>query len=135
MKLHNPMIIVPWFDSDGMKQRSHMVFKGTVDRRRLHREVRRFINTNFGSTPAGYIKSLVLANCRAFQKLSDARAVTSTVTDALVEEWIKRIKDDTDENESDSTGQGSVPEEATVHLPIVSEGSSDDVSREHLSGS
>lgn len=125
----DPVIIVPWFDTEGMKQRSHLVFKGEVDARRVKREVTRFMRDNFNCRPhTGYVQKLVQANIAAFTqvmnpafKIADRKAGLNQ----QIEDWLQRIQDDSNddqgctESESEVTG---VPELDMSSMQVESTG-------------
>jgi hypothetical protein len=48
------MVILPWYDHDGTRNMDKLKFDagtGTIDRRRLKRMIRRYIQTRLGRTP------------------------------------------------------------------------------------
>lgn len=127
MKLTDPVIIVPWFDSEGMKQRTHLCFKGLVDVRRVQRELRRWAKLNFKTVMSTkWAKAIIKANKVAFTQVMQPAVVIAdkkTQLNQRIEDWIKRIQDDTeDEGEPDTNSEGSIPESPEVLMPVVSTG-------------
>ena len=130
MRFIDPVIMIPWFDTEGMKQRAFLCFKGDVDRRRVYREVRRWAKLNFNKTmPSAEIKQIVAINARTFTNVINPaqRAANRAVgLDALVDEWIKRIQDDTeDEGQPDTGCQADLFEGTELDMPAMPQGSSE----------
>lgn len=85
-------VVIPHLDTDGNKSATILSFHGAVDRRRLKREVRKFVRSAFGrSVTVEWIAKVP-------QYYQDVGRV---VTNEEVEDWIQRIQDDSSENEGD----------------------------------
>ena len=128
MKITDPVIIIPWFDSEGMKQRTHLCFTGHVDHRRIVRELRRWAKMNFNANMSSeWAKAVLKANVTAFTtviKPAMAIADRKVGLNQRIEDWIQRIQDDPeDEVESNTSSQGDLPETTKVGVSAVSEGS------------
>ena len=128
MKMIDPVIIIPWFDSEGMKQRTHLCFNGEVDHRRVVRELRRWAKMKFNANMSSeWAKAVLKANVTAFRtviKPAMAIADRKVGLNQRIEDWIQRIQDDPeDENESDTGSQGDLPETSEVGMPAMPEGS------------
>jgi hypothetical protein len=121
MKLKGQTIVmVPWFDSDGMKQWLRLSFRGKMDERFMYRQVVAYIKREFNKTVD---KKWIKATCpiinefkdhsgkEKYQGLSDTTAFNS-----MVEDWIKRLESDEDEDKSDTI----LPQEdhGTPELPV-----------------
>lgn len=106
----NPIVVVPWVDTNGMKQRTMLSFKGDVDHRKLRKILMDFCERNFQKVTKKFADALIEANVKTFSK-TEPRSPTMTVTDKMVEEWIERIqdKDEPTENKSDPASEGDVP--------------------------
>ena len=121
----DPTIIIPWFDHEGMKQRSHLVFSGRVSTRRVKREVARFMRDNFNCKPhSGFVHSIVTANIKAFtQVMNPAMRIASRRVglDAQIEEWIQRIQDGQNEDDGHPTGEETLSDSTAEPMPAVQE--------------
>jgi len=101
MKLHGvTKVQIPWTDAEGMRQWSVLTFRGTVDRRRVWREARKFIERNFKkSVRAAYLRSLPLINT-----YDDRVEIKDDVYKEFVEAFIQRMQDETEDG-TDSESQ------------------------------
>lgn len=116
-------VIVPWFDTDGMKQRSLLTIEGDITKHKLVFGIQRFIRENFGVNKS---KNWVLKNCPIININNDN--VGTIVSDPNifgklfpehVEAWIKRLEeynDDATETGTDSTG--TTPDVTKAEEPL-----------------
>lgn len=122
----DPVVIIPWFDNEGMKQRSHLMFKGTVDKRRMRRELFRFMRVNFNCKPHSlFVNGTLDANIRAFcTVMNPAMRIASRKTglDQAIEEWLQRIQDEPDESEGCTESKEVLPGSPEEPMPVMQEG-------------
>ena len=123
-KYLNPVILVPWFDTDGMKQRSYLKFTGECDMRLLVKAVQGFITENFGSVSRDYVRALIKANLRVLKK-SSAHKEQVLASDELIENWIQGLQDAEDQDEGHPGTEGGSASPAEVRVPDVRSGSED----------
>lgn len=107
MKLRGQTIVmVPWFDSDGMKQWVRMTFRGEMDSRFMYKQIRLWIKKEFKKHVD---KKWIKANCSIINEYLDENGKEKNqplsddaAFDQLVEDWIKRLESYEDEDESDT---------------------------------
>lgn len=96
------IVMVPWFDADGMKQWVRMTFNGELDSKFLLKKVVQFIKTEFQKSVD---KHWVRVHCiimNQYDKLAELPEAAKTTFEEAKEAWIKRLEEYTDEDE-DST--------------------------------
>lgn len=120
MKLHGQTIILlPWWDAEGMKQWLRLTFNGTVDSRFMYRQIVAYIKKEFNKTVD---KNWVKRNCPMLNEYRDSKGkdVRKQISDdtsftQLLEEYIQRMESYEDEDEPDSvlppenTGSSELP--------------------------
>ena len=115
----NPLILLPWFDTDGNKQWSTLKFIGWVERRKLRRCIRKFINNTFNKTVSKtYLDEIITASLASG---STAQYTRKRATDAEVEAWLERIQcdDDTPDSEGDAYIQNEPAGEARLEVSAM----------------
>ena len=96
------IVMVPWFDYEGMKQWVRMTFRGELDSKFLLKQVVKFIKTEFQKSVD---KHWVRVHCiimNQYDKLAELPEVAQTTLKEATEAWIKRLEEYPDEDE-DST--------------------------------
>lgn len=115
MKLKGQTIVMlPWFDSDGMKQWVRLTFRGEMDARELYKHVRVYIRKEFNKKVD---KQWIKANCPILNEYTDDKGKdrTKQVSDSdsfmqLVDEWIREVESNEDEDRADYLLQTGNPE-------------------------
>ena len=98
------IVMVPWYDHEGMKQWSRMTFRGTLDKKFLLKKVVAFVAQEFKKSVD---KHWVREHCIIMNEY-DKREVLPEAAQSTFEEakeaWIKRLEEapDEDEDEPDS---------------------------------
>lgn len=124
MKLRGQTIVmVPWFEADGMKQWVRMSFRGEIDKRLLYNKVIAYIKQEFGKTVS---KGWVDAHCGIINEFLDEKGKTkfNSVSSGaglnqIIEDWIERLQADEDESEPDSVLPGGDNESSELPLRSV----------------
>lgn len=118
MKYHGvTRVIVPWFDTEGMKQRTLLKLEGTIDKRTLFRGIREFCRKNFNKkvSDGWIIKNcpIINQNKSALTMISDPKAIGRQFP-KYIEDWIARLEaydEETDDNGTPDS-ESSLPAEA-----------------------
>lgn len=120
-------ILIPWFDTEGMKQRTLITIEGTIDKRALIRGVKSFAKQNFNKTVS---TEWVLASCPIINQfgstltmITDPDTLASEVSQEEIEAWIQRLQSEVPENETkagtDISSQDANPDETEQPLLTV----------------
>jgi len=104
MKLRGQTIVmIPWFQADGMKQWVRMSFRGEIDKRLLYRKIAEYIKQEFDKR---IDKKWIDANCGIINEFLDDKgkpkfnSVSSgDGLNKVIEDWIERLEADEDEDE------------------------------------
>ena len=99
------IVLVPWFDTDGNKNWFNFKFKGSVDRRRIYREVIRHVKRALNRQVS---KRFLRENVRIIPQ--DVPQTEKETLDAI-EAFIQRMEYNEDEDQPDCSGAGSTLEE------------------------
>lgn len=122
------IVMVPWFDADGMKQWVRLSFKGEMDERFMYKQVRTYIKKEFNKTVD---KRWIKACCPIMNEYIDSkgkeRKKQVSNDDSflqLVEEFIKEVESNEDENRADyllQTGnsEGTIEQVRPVSNPTI----------------
>lgn len=104
MKLHGKtVVLVPWFDSTGMKHWVRMQFNGTMDMRKFYSIVINYIKKEFGTTVS---KQWVKTQCPMMNEFdSNAPKITDAQFKESLEAWLQEMQADADKDESDPVSQ------------------------------
>jgi len=111
------IVMVPWFDNEGMKQWSRMTFRGQIDRKFLIKQVVKYIKSAFSKSVD---KHWVNEHCiimNEFDKREELPEAAMSTFEAAKEAWIKRLEEAADEDEDNTdpvlpqedTGSATVP--------------------------
>lgn len=126
--------LVPWYDTDGMKQRSLLTFRGDIDKRALLKTIVGFVKLNFKKTVSTtwvkknvpIINDFVRDGKQSLTLVNDPRVFGRQFED-VVEAWIKRLEeaeeDDATEAGTDSTGE--IPDATQAEEQVCSVPTSD----------
>lgn len=108
-------VLVPWFDTDGMKQRSLIILEGTIDKRALLKGIHNFIKTNFHKTVSN---TWILKNCPIINQYDGNLTMVSN-TEAIgrqfseeVNAWLTRLEEEADAIEA-GTDSGNTIQDTT----------------------
>lgn len=117
------IVLVPWFDHEGMKQWTRLTFQGDMDRKFLFKKVVQWVQLNFDKK---IDRAWVQKHCpimNQYDKLVDLPEQALSTFDEAVEAWIKRLEEysDEDENQPDTVLQSTDNGGAESPLPPVSD--------------
>jgi len=108
------IVLVPWFDAEGMKQWVQMRFNGEMDSRFLYKQIAAYIKKEFGKRVD---KVWIKASCPIINEHQDAkgREKRKQLSDdvsftKMVEDFIKDMESNADEDSADYVLQGGNPE-------------------------
>ena len=108
------IVLVPWFDAEGMKQWLRMSFNGEMDSRFLYKQIIAYIKKEFGKkvTKAWVKASCPIINERLDKKGNERRTQLSSDNAfmQIVEDFIKDMESNEDEDIADYILQGGNPE-------------------------
>lgn len=108
MKYHGKTnVFIPAFDEIGQKHWLNLTFTGTVDRRRIYRTVRRFLQVNYNVSAS---KQWIKAFCRISNQYDEAIKPDYTSEaefNQFLEEFIQRVEYDETKDDTHSEGEGS----------------------------
>lgn len=114
MKLKGQTIVMlPWFDSDGMKQWVRLTFRGDMDERFMYKQVRLYIKKEFNKRVD---KQWIKAHCPILNEyIYKGKERTKQISNndsfmQLVEEFIKEVESNEDEDRADYILQTGNPE-------------------------
>ena len=113
------LVLVPWFDSDGMKQWLRLQFTGSIDKRGLYKKCIRYIKDEFNKSVD---KRWLKLHC-LFMNEHDPDSptkISKTQLNNYIETWIKGLETDEDEDDSDSVlseGDYETPAPQVLSVP------------------
>jgi len=127
MKLSGQTIVmVPWWDAEGMKQWLRLTFQGEADSRFIFRQIRVYIQKEFNKVVD---KQWIKAHCPIINEALDytgSSKIQSLSNDesftGMINEWVERLEADEDENESDTLLQNGDTERPEQPLCAVPDG-------------
>lgn len=116
MKLYgDTIVLVPWFDHEGMKQWYKLTFTGEMNRRFMYSQIAKFIKKEFNKSVS---KAWIKASCpiiNEYHKGTKAKRQQLTSDGAftqLVQDWIGEMESNEDEDRADYLLQTGNPEGA-----------------------
>lgn len=117
------IVMVPWFDSEGMKQWSRMTFRGELDSKFLLKKVVQFIKTEFSKSVDKHWVRLHCIIMNEFDKRAELPEAAQTTLQEATEAWIKRLEEykDEDEDQPDTVLPHEDTGSAGEPLPTVSD--------------
>lgn len=93
------MVMVPWFDHEGMKQWSRLTFVGNMDRKFLYKKVVQWVKLNFGNkVDRAWVQQWCII-MNEHDKLARLPEEAQGTFEEAVEAWIKRLEEYPDEDE------------------------------------
>lgn len=109
---HGVKVAIPFWTTDNMKSMAFLTFDGDVDRRRVLREVRKYVKLTFGITPSKEWLQKV-------PQYSPRVLVQGELLNVVINEWIERIECHEDEDESDTDCEGGATQTTEAPLQAV----------------
>lgn len=117
MKLYGQTIVlIPYFDHEGMKQWYRLTFTGEMNRQFMYRQLIKFIKTEFNkSVSKAWIKQCCpIINEYEDGKKNKRKQLTSDgAFTKLVDDWVGEMKSNEDEDRADYLLQTGNPEGTT----------------------
>lgn len=110
-------VIIPWFDTEGMRQWSILTYNGGVDRRRILREMRKFAKRNFKKVvPKNWLCAQQIVNTYdPNKKLTEAE---ETSFNTALHEYLTKIHDEADAIEAGTDTAPETPNAGDSELAV-----------------
>ena len=115
------IVMVPWFDSEGMKQWTRLTFHGELDKKFLLKKVVQYIKSEFGKSVDKHWVRIHCIMMNQYDKRVELPEAAQTTFEQATEAWIKRLEEaaDEDEDQPDSVLPSEDNGVAAAPLPLV----------------
>ena len=115
------IVMVPWFDSEGMKQWTRLTFHGELDKKFLLKKVVQYIKSEFGKSVDKHWVRIHCIMMNQYDKRVELLEAAQITFEQATEAWIKRLEEaaDEDEDQPDSVLPSEDNGVAAAPLPLV----------------